>query len=114
VELSTFDGSIEEEIDSKSDSFKCDGILKSESRSREGSVIKNHAICNGEETKNKVRLARETKIALKEIKGIGIFEFQLTSDPSALNFIASMNDNLEMEPTQKKGSEAVIQNPASS
>jgi len=37
--------------------------LKSENRSREGSVIKNHILCGGEETKNdEAKLEREKKI----------------------------------------------------
>ncbi|KAL5139572.1 Protein GIGANTEA [Glycine soja] len=38
-------------------------FLKSENRSKEGSVIKNHTLCGGEETKNdEAKLAREKKI----------------------------------------------------
>jgi len=39
--------------------------LESE-RSKEGSVINNHTLCSGEEIKNEVRLARETKILVEE------------------------------------------------
>ena len=37
--------------------------MKSENRSKEGSIIKNHTRCGGEETKDdEAKLARETKI----------------------------------------------------
>ena len=48
LELPTFDGSIEGEIDSKGSNFKCDGdpmqFWKSENKSKEGSIIKNHTL----------------------------------------------------------------------
>jgi len=67
LELPTFDGSIEGETDSKGNNFECDDdplqFLKSENRSKEVSVIKNHTLCGGEETKNnEAILVRETKI----------------------------------------------------
>jgi len=70
VELPAFDRSIEGEAESKGNSFKCDGyllqFLKSESRSKEGSIIKTYILCGREETKNDVKLARETKIMTEE------------------------------------------------
>ena len=48
LELPTFGGSIEGEIDSKGSNFKCDGdpmqFWKSENKSKEGSIIKNHTL----------------------------------------------------------------------
>ena len=73
LELPTFDGIIEGETDSKGNSFECDDdplqFLKLENTSKEGSVIKNHAPCCGEETKNEAKLARETangKVMMEE------------------------------------------------
>ena len=72
VELPSFDRSIEGGTDLKGSSFECDSdplqFLKSENRSKEGSVIKNHTLCGGEETKNdEAKLAREIqrKVQLK-------------------------------------------------
>jgi len=67
VELSSFDRSIEGETDLKGSNFECGSdplqFLKSENRSKEGSVIKNHTLCGGEETKNdEAKLAIEKKI----------------------------------------------------
>ncbi|KAL5184085.1 Telomere repeat-binding factor 2 [Glycine soja] len=67
VELPSFDRSIEGGTNLKGSSFECDSdplqFLKSENRSKEGSVIKNHTLCGGEETKNdEAKLAREKKI----------------------------------------------------
>ena len=67
VELPRFDRSIEGGTDLKGSSFDCDSdplqFLKSENRSKEGSVIKYHTLCRGEETKNdEAKLAREKKI----------------------------------------------------
>ena len=66
VELPSFDRSIEGGTDLKGSNFECDSdplqFLKSENRSKEGSVIKNHTLCGGEETKNdEAKLAREKK-----------------------------------------------------
>ena len=63
VELPCFDRSIEGGTDLKGKSFECDSdplqFLKSENRSKECSVIKNHTLCGGEETKNdEAKLAR--------------------------------------------------------
>ena len=65
VELPTFDGSTKQRTNLKGSSFECDDdplqFLKSKNRSKEGSVIKNHALCGGEETNNdEAKLARET------------------------------------------------------
>ena len=67
VEPPNFDRSIEGEIDFKGGSFECDNdplqFLKSENRNKECSVIKNHTLCGGEETKNdEAKLVRGTKI----------------------------------------------------
>ena len=67
MELPKSDRSIEGETRLKGSSFECDNdplqFLKSENRSKEGSVIKNHTFCGGEETKNdEAKFARETKI----------------------------------------------------
>jgi len=63
VELPNFDRSIEGGTDLKDSSFECDNdplqFLKSENKNKEGSVIKNHILCGGEETKNdEAKLAR--------------------------------------------------------
>ena len=54
VELPNFDRSIEGGTDLKDSSFECDNdplqFLKSENKNKEGSVIKNHILCGGEET----------------------------------------------------------------
>ncbi|KAL5187785.1 hypothetical protein HKD37_05G013398 [Glycine soja] len=67
VELPSYNRSIEGGTDLKGSNFECDSdplqFLKSENRSKEGSVIKNHTLCGGEETKNdEAKLAREKKI----------------------------------------------------
>jgi len=74
VELPTFDGSTKQRTNLKGSSFECDDdplqFLKSKNRSKDGSVIKNHALCGGEETNNdEAKLARETtngKVMMKE------------------------------------------------
>ena len=68
VELPIFNRSIKEGTNLKGSSFKCDSdplqFLKSENRSKKVSVIKNHTLCVGEETKNdEAELAREKKIS---------------------------------------------------
>ena len=65
MELPSFDRSIEGGTDLKGSSFECDSdplqFLKSENRSKEGSVIKNHTLCGGEETKNDEAKLQEKK-----------------------------------------------------
>ncbi|KAL5193949.1 hypothetical protein HKD37_20G056099 [Glycine soja] len=65
VELPSFDRNIERGTDLKGSSFECDSdplqYLNSENRSKEGSVIKNHTLCGGEETKNDEAKLQEKK-----------------------------------------------------
>ena len=66
VELPSFDRSIEGGTNLKGSNFECDSdplqFLKSENKSKEGLVIKNHTLCDGEETKNdETKLGREKK-----------------------------------------------------
>ena len=67
VELATSDGSTKQETNLKGSNFESDDdplqFLKSENKSKEeGSIIKNHTLCSGEESKNEAKIARETKI----------------------------------------------------